>query len=384
MKTDPRTAPVPARTASTKPRVFRPAFGLLSLSLLAACATALPQHPPSTRTPAMVLDLPPMKVFSGTAPRHTTRSNASLARDFLDLSFALENGTPLAQMTRFEGPITLRVTGARPPISLGPDLAALLRRLDQEAGVKITRVSAASPASITIETLPHGELARRAPNTACIVAPNVSDWSEFKRARRPNLSWTKVGIRTRLAIFIPDDVAPQEIRDCLHEELAQALGPLNDLYRLADSVYNDDNIHSVLTPFDMLMLKVTYAPELQSGMTRAEVAARLPAILKRLHPAGESVQTAIQRPTPRAWTDHVTTAMSAGPIPARKAAAETAVAIARAQGWDDARAGFSWFLLGRLALSSDRALAHSALTQSAHIYGAHPETRFHAARHHAP
>ena len=379
MTTDPLAASAPPRTAPAKPRVFRSAFGLLSLSLLAACATALPDHPPSARAPAMMLDLPPMKVFSGSTPRQTARSNVSLARDFLDLSFALENGTPLVQMTRFEGPITLRVTGARPPISLGPDLAALLRRLDQEAGVKITRVSANGPASITIETLPHGELARRAPNTACIVAPNVSDWTEFKRARRQNLSWTQVDTRTRLAIFIPDDVAPQEIRDCLHEELAQALGPLNDLYRLADSVYNDDNIHSVLTSFDMLMLKVTYAPELHSGMTRAEVAARLPAILKRLHPVGETVQTPVQSPTPRAWTDHVIDAMSAGPIPARKSAAESAVAIARAQGWDDTRAGFSWFLLGRLALSSDRALAHSALAQAAKIYGAHPETRFHAA-----
>jgi len=34
--------------------------------------------------------------------------------------------------------------------------------------------------------------------------------------------------------------SPQEVRDCLHEELAQALGPLNDLYRLPDSVFNDD------------------------------------------------------------------------------------------------------------------------------------------------
>ena len=50
-----------------------------------------------------------------------------------------------------------------------------------------------------------------------------------------------------MAVFLPGDVSPQEIRDCLHEELAQALGPVNDLYRLTDSVFNDDNFNTVLT-----------------------------------------------------------------------------------------------------------------------------------------
>ena len=63
------------------------------------------------------------------------------------------------------------------------------------------------------------------------------------------------------------------MRDCLHEELAQALGPLNDLYHLPDSVFNDDNIHTVLTGFDMLILRAAYAPELRTGMTREQVEA---------------------------------------------------------------------------------------------------------------
>ncbi len=70
-----------------------------------------------------------------------------------------------------------------------------------------------------------------------------------------------------MAIFLPGDVSPQETRDCLHEEMAQALGPLNDLYRLGDSVFNDDNFHTVLTGFDMLVLRTYYAPDLRSGMT---------------------------------------------------------------------------------------------------------------------
>ena len=61
--------------------------------------------------------------------------------------------------------------------------------------------------------------------------------------------------------------------------LSSATGPLNDLYHLPDSVFNDDNFHTVLTSFDMLILRAYYAPELQSGMNEAEAARRLPAAL---------------------------------------------------------------------------------------------------------
>jgi hypothetical protein len=128
---------------------------------------------------------------------------------------------------------------------------------------------------------------RVVPQAACFVVPRVSSWAEFRRARGSrDLDWTTLTGRDRVAVFIPSDVSPQEVRDCLHEEVAQALGPLNDLYRLPDSVFNDDNFHAVLTGFDMLILRTYYDAELANGMTRAEVSARLPGILARLNPGG--------------------------------------------------------------------------------------------------
>ena len=296
------------------------------------------------------------------------------------LSFQLENGTELERFTRFEGPITLRVTGAAIPPSLGPDLELLIARLRTEAGIDITRVPATANANITIQTLPHAELRKRAPNTACIVAPNISSWDAFRHSRRAELSWTNVTQRENLSIFIPNDEAPQEIRDCLHEELAQALGPLNDLYRLTDSVYNDDNIHSVLTGFDMLILRATYAPTLRNGMSRAEVAQRLPAILDRINPAGNRVSTPPYKPTPRAWIHDIEAAMGAQTAPeARRAAAKRAVNFALAQDWNDTRTGFSLFLLGRLSVGADRALAQAALNDAYAIYTARSDTAYHGA-----
>ena len=108
---------------------------------------------------------------------------------------------------------------------------------------------------------------------------------------------------------MPNDASPQEVRDCLHEELAQAIGPLNDLYRLPDSVFNDDNLHTVLTSFDMMMLKAYYSPELRSGMTRGQVSQALPLILNRINPAGNSRAAKIATRTPKAWTQAVQTAL---------------------------------------------------------------------------
>jgi hypothetical protein len=229
--------------------------------------------------------------------------------------------------------------------------------------------------------VPHEELNRWAPNTACIVAPNISQWSKYKRARRNTVSWTTLKTRETVAIFIPNDEAPQEIRDCLHEELAQALGPLNDLYRLPDSVFNDDNIHSILTEFDTLILRATYAPELQSGMNKTQVAAQLPSILRRLHPAGERVSSKAAKPTPRAWIDDVLIATSGQSATAQSIqAAERAVARAEFEGWSDTRTGFALFLLGRLTLNTDLAYAQHNLRKAFDIYSAHPNTTYHAAQ----
>jgi hypothetical protein len=356
-------------------------MAVLAISLLAGCvdprATALQD---AKGAPPALIDLPPMKVFQPQPPAKTTRSNTSIARDFMALSFQLENGTPLAHFTRFEGPVTVRVIGAVLPASLGPDLELLLARLRREAGIDITRVAPNVPANITIQTLPHADLSRRAPNTACIVAPNISSWTAFRTSRRAHLSWTNVTQRYRLAIFIPNDEAPQEIRDCLHEELAQALGPLNDLYRLTDSVFNDDNIQSVLTGFDMLILRATYDPRLRNGMSRADVALRLPDILAQINPAGQNVSTAPLHPTPRAWIDDVEAAMGAQSAhEARLSAAKRAVSVAQAQNWNDNRTGFSLFLLGRLSVGTDRDLAKRALNNAFAIYNARADTTYHAA-----
>lgn len=347
-------------------------FGVAALALV-ACGFA----PPRASEP--VAELPPMRRLTAAAPEPPRRSNAEMARDFIDLSFQLESGRTVPVFTRFEGPIRVRMTGTPPPTA-AEELGRLIARLRAEAALPITAARPGEPAEITVEFLPRRSMHRLVPRAACFVAPRVSSWEGYRRASRASLDWATLQVRDQAAIFVPNDTAPQEVRDCLHEELAQALGPLNDLYRLPDSVFNDDNIHTVLTGFDMLMLRVTYAPELHSGMTAEAVAARLPAVLARMNPRGERGMTAPADPTPRTYVEAIERALGPGTTGAgRRAAAETAVRIAAARGWQDGRAGFAWLALGRLTLGHDRAASRAAFQRAAAIYSARPELALQAA-----
>lgn len=325
--------------------------------------------------------LPAMNRFGPARPAPVARSNANIAHDFMEFAFYMESGREVARISRFEGPVTLRMIGAVPPTA-GSDLARLLARLRTEAGIAITPVPAGSAASITVEFIPSARMQALVPQAACFIVPAVSDWEEFRRNRRnPALDWTRLERRERVAVFIPQDTTPQEVRDCLQEEVAQAVGPLNDLYRVPDSVFNDDNFQTVLTGFDMLLLRSFNDPTLRSGMTRTEVAARLPAILARLNPAGERIPPVpLPRRSPRTWIDAIETALGPGASrSARRAAAERAVAIARAEDWQDARLAFSLFSLGRLARPREGDLALAAFLQARMIYANLPGAEAHVA-----
>lgn len=309
----------------------------------------------------------------------TLRSNRDIARDFLDLSFQMESGHAIARMSRFEGPISVRLVGATSH-QTRVDLQRLIDRLRNEAHLPIS-LTTAPDASITIESVPRSELRRAVPSAACFVVPTVSSWSQYLAMRHTGgLDWKTLQRRTHAAVFVPSDAAPQEIRDCLHEELAQALGPLNDMYRLPDSVFNDDNMHAVLTGFDILILRTYYAPELSNGMTRGEVAARLPGILARLNPAGQGRPSDLDGDTPREWISAIETALGdrAG-VAARRDAAARAQNLARAYGWRGARHGFAHYIYGRLYVRSHPDLALEAFTRADAAFAERTETQLHRA-----
>ncbi len=319
--------------------------------------------------------------FSGASGSAPQRSNVEIQADFLDLAFRMESGRSLPALTRFDGPILIAVAG-EVPATARTDLTRLIARLRNEAGLDVRNAEPGQQASITISFYPRSELQRVVPTAACFVVPRATTLSDYRTRRNTAfVDWGTLSRRESVSIFVPSDTSPQEVRDCLHEEVAQAMGPLNDLYRLSDSVFNDDNFHTVLTGFDMLMLRVHYAPELSNGMNEAEVASRLPTLLARLNPAGQYGGTRPGQIAPRSWNDAVAAAFSTrgGGVGGRKAGADMMLSIAKAQGWRDSRLGFAYFAQGRVHAASDPQTAIAAFSEAARVYRSLPGATIHAA-----
>ena len=346
--------------------------------LLNACVPAS-QPEVATRAISSTSTLPPMKSFGATQPSAPVRSNKDLAVDFIELSFQMESGRALPVLTRFETPVTVRVTGAA-PATLGSDLSRLISRLRSEAKIDISYTTNSS-ANITIQAVSRADIRRVLPQAACFVAPNVSTLSEYRSARRqPRTNWTLLQKRERMAIFLPNDASPQEVRDCLHEELAQALGPLNDLYRLPDSVFNDDNVHTVLTGFDMMILRAYYDPALRSGMSRGQVAAALPEIFSRINPRGNYRPARVSTRTPLAWSRAIQIALGRSvSFSSRHAAAREAIRISTAMGWQDNRRAFAHYAMGRVLQNTDPQGAQYHYATADRFYAQTPGTALHRA-----
>ena len=342
----------------------------LALFGLTACVTSPAEVPQrAAAAPPVSLSPQPMARFGNLPAARVARSNADVARDFLDLSFQMESGRTLPQFSRFESAVRVVTTG-QVPASARRDLGNLISRLRSEAGIDIAETSSIGQANVVIEFIPRATLQSAVPAAACFVVPRVAGWAEFRANRgSTRLDWTTQSVRERATIFIPSDIAPQEARDCLHEELSQALGPLNDLYHLSDSIWNDDNFHGVLTSFDMLVLRATYAPELRSGLSRAEVAARLPGVLARINPAGAAAPQRPVAPTPRTWISAIEAAISPRSSDGeRRAGARRALEIAQSQGWRDNRRAFSHFVLARLSLATEVETAVINFAEAGSIY----------------
>jgi hypothetical protein len=357
-------------------------ISLLAVFSIAACSPA-----PTAQVSKNYVDestsglgLPAANGFAPVAASSSSRSNIEIARDFLDLEFRMESGRALPNFSRFEGPITVSLTGAV-PASANSEMTKVINRFRNEAGLQIAYATANDNPSITIEFVPRAQMSRVVPMAACFVVPRVQSWAQYKAEHNgPMVNWTTLTRREHVAIFVPSDAPQQEVRDCLNEETAQAMGPLNDLYHLPDSVFNDDNFNSVLTGFDMLMLRMHYAPELRNGMNEAEAAKYVPGLLARYNPRGAGGVANIKQIAPRSWVAAVEGSFGpSGNNRARLGAAQMMLSIAMAQGWHDGRLAFSYYAKGRALANSNPAEAVAALSEAAKIYRSIPGAQVHGA-----
>ncbi len=320
--------------------MFREFFAIGMAALLAGCSVGTaPQSPPTG---------------SGVA-----RANSAIADEFLAYMFETEGGVRIPRLLRYEGPVRVSIDPA-----LGAyrqDLQAVLAGMRQQSGLDIALTS--GPAQIRVLQVPAAALKQIYPTAACVVVPGVRSFAEVQRRQFPR--WSRQTALTTAVVLIPDTTSPYVVRACLNEEIAQALGPVNDQYRVSDTVFNDDNVFNSLTDYDHLILRLLYSPELQTGMSQAAVRARLPALLARENPAGANRAGRPSQPDPR-WQTLIETAMSSTPPRAtRLSAAEKAVQRARRLGGH--RLAHALLIYGRLTLGTQPALAAPAFQEAYQI-----------------
>lgn len=285
--------------------------------------------------------------------QHVYRANTDIADEFLDFMYVNELGGDTKTFSRFDGPISIRFAQPAPPLA-SRDLNRLIARLRTEAGIDIRLGAAEEPVNIYIHRMPMAKLQNLAPNAACLVVPNARNAKEFRAGwRSGKTQWHNVITRTTASVFLPSDQSPEFERDCMHEEVAQALGPLNDLFRVPNTIFNDDDMHGVLTPYDMLILRLAYSPELRIGMSAPQVRARLPGLLARLNPKGEGYAGKNQTISME-WNNLIREATSANGTDRRRInAAKRAVKFATEQKLGEPRMTFSMLSHARASVGRD-------------------------------
>jgi hypothetical protein len=80
-------------------------------------------------------------------------------------------------------------------------------------------------------------------------------------------------------VIIVVDAGEFVFRDCVYEELLQALGPINDDDELPWTMFNDEVQMGFFDIYDQYLLNILYDPRIRAGMTKEQVKELLPQIL---------------------------------------------------------------------------------------------------------
>jgi hypothetical protein len=262
-----------------------------ALLVMAAACTPARDVPPGAGTesqPALIAAAPKPgfpSLGSALPAGHTRFSNESLARLFAVMTHELEGRARRPHLVRYQEPISVAIEGAG-AAHLNEFLDGYLALIRKNSGVDITRSTGA--ANLHVRLVDGKRFAKEVPSAVCVIAGGDLGWAEF--ADNPlRASASEVARATRIdqmTIFIPDTARPHQSRNCLLEEVPQALGLSNDLYGLGMSSFNDDGAHLWPTKLDYLMLRVLYSPEMAVGLDRRATEARALVILNRINPAG--------------------------------------------------------------------------------------------------
>lgn len=224
-----------------------------------ALVTDTKRQPSGTGTTLPGPTFPLHRVYGLIGDIPTTKSGDLIAQNFERLIFQTEFGGPDPWLRKWNRPPVLRFSqSARPRTKEA--LAAAATRLSQITGLSFSRVEV--PETLSEETDDH----KQAGVITVLDKPgNVGPQNCSGR-----LFYGKDGSIFGAVILIGSAYEDHDIDECVTEELAQSLGPINDTTVVPQSMFNDqtNGIVSALTWHDAVILRTLYSESLATGMAR--------------------------------------------------------------------------------------------------------------------
>ncbi len=193
----------------------------------------------------------------------------------------VQRETP-SQLWRWDRPVHVElVFGASvPPARRAADravVAGYVARLARVTGHPISVVP--SKGNFTVYVVNENERRALAPALRHDIATTSDRWIGFMTGLDRDsycvvqaFSASDTGTYDRAIAIIREETAGLMRRACLHEEIAQGLGLINDTPFARPSIFNDDEEFALLTTHDEQLLRMLYDPRLAPGMRADEAA----------------------------------------------------------------------------------------------------------------
>ncbi len=280
----------------------RPArWALFWTALFAASFFALGPSPPlaqerasaTTSEPVMLyepLPRPPghdlywfEKAETATASPNSA-ADAVFADLFVRLHFDLERGAPRQSSSFWPAPVFVQPDSAMAVYWPFLDRYLATLRSKSKAPVTLTRTPPVGAAVLHVRAGAAIGMRRRLGPAVCVAFPGDWQWADLADAldRDEPPSWRAPGQIRSATVFVPDRAPPWLARACIMEEIAQAFGPAGDFFWLTGSIFNDDNVRLAPSAFDLLMVRLAFAPELRTGLSRKAARAAAMKALDRI------------------------------------------------------------------------------------------------------
>lgn len=240
------------------------------------------------------------KLRTERVPLDAAFSNTRLAENFeriaLNREYRRENDvlieeTTPTRLSRWEQPIRYRVIGEAATGADRGEYRSFATKLADLTGLEINEEDENPNLTILIlgpderrafvNQLQDSGLAER--------MPLVVEWADdisYPCVGQVGYEDVDTGLITGAMIVIKGELEGVLRSSCIHEELTQTLGLMNDDPNVRPSIFNDDQEFALLTEHDEILLRILYDRRLRPGMEADEARPLLPEIIEEIRPNG--------------------------------------------------------------------------------------------------